>query len=136
MGVLTSPFKELHQLYECERISSFISIIFGELRAHCKTALDIEESRDQYIFGFQGKKHVALNQILLELKVFNFYYIKENPQTREDILQKIYFARIKKIILREKDIALLSNKYDEFDEKWENFTYIYDYRGPDIDIVP
>ena len=105
------------------------------LNAECNAALFTEESREQYLFGLQGKKYVALNQVLLELKVFNFYYVRENPNIRDDILQKIYLARIKKIILKEKYVALFNNKYDAFDEKWEKFTFIYDYRGPDVDTI-
>ena len=48
---------------------------------------------------------------------------------------KEYLARIKKIILKEKYVALFNNKYDAFDEKWEKFTFIYDYRGPDVDTI-
>ena len=78
----------LHQLYECERISNFISFIFGVLNTECDAALFIEGSREQYLFGLQGKKYVALNQVLLEMKVFNFYYVRENPHIRDDILNK------------------------------------------------
>ena len=31
--------------------------------------------------------------------------------------------------------ALTQNKYGEFDEKWRNFTYIYDFRGLFFDEV-
>ena len=125
----------LHQIYDCEKISNFISFIFEDLNTNCNTDLQIQESRDQYLFGIQGKKHVALNQILLELKIFNFYYVRENPRIRNDILKNIFFARIEKIILKEKFIAVTNKKYDDFDEKWKMFTPIYDYRGPDPDHV-
>jgi len=69
------------------------------------------------------------------VKVFNFYFLRQNPQITNEILQKIYFARIKKIMLKEKTIALTNKKYDEFDDKWKVFTPIYDYRGPDIDHI-
>ena len=78
--VLDNRNTTLHQLYECHRISNFLTFIFNVLNMHCKTTLSLEESRDDYIFGFQGTKYEALNQILLELKVFNFYYTRENPQ--------------------------------------------------------
>ena len=125
----------LHQLYECNIISNFIACIFSELNTHCNTALSLEGSRDEFVFGLQGSKFKALNQILLELKVFNFYYTRENSQTGNDILKNIFFARIKKIMLREKCIALGKNKFDDFDEKWGNFIHIYDYRGPDVDHI-
>ena len=89
---------------------------------------------EDYIFGLKGNNE-ALNQILLELKVFNFYNLQENPNTSNETFQKTFLSRIKKLILKEKDIAILGNKYDEFEYKWDKYLLIYDYRGPNVDFI-
>ena len=89
---------------------------------------------EDYIFGLKGNNE-ALNQILLELKVFNFYNLQENPNTSNETFQKTFLSRIKKLMLKEKDIAILGNKYDEFEYKWDKYLLIYDYRGPDVDFI-
>ena len=52
-----------------------------------------------------------------------------------DTLKKIFLGRLRKIIAKEKICALSLNKYEEFEGKWGNFTSIYDFRGPLIDII-
>ena len=124
----------LHSVYECEKVASFINLIFEFLNANCKASLSIENSRDDYIFGLKGGNE-ALNQILLQLKIFNFYYIHEHPQTNNAVLQKSFFSKVRRVIFGEKVISMVKNKFEEFDDKWSNFLSIYDYRGPDYDFI-
>ena len=41
---------------------------------------------------------------------------------------------IKRLIVKEKILMGIRNEYEKFNEKWGNFTSIYDFRGPDIQI--
>ena len=40
-----------------------------------------------------------------------------------------------KIIVKEKQIMMASNKFEDFCSKWQDFTAIYDYLGPDYQII-
>ena len=47
-----------------------------------------------------------------------------------------HFASIQRsLIIKEKIIALYTDKYDKFDDKWKVFIDIYDYRGPDMPLI-
>ena len=61
----------LHRTWECHLVKNFIECIFIFLNEECDTRLSIEESRNDYLFGLEAEKYEALNQILLELKIFN-----------------------------------------------------------------
>ena len=79
-----------------------------------------------YLFGIKGEKHLALNQILLELQKSIFYNANEFATLCEHFICQTRF-----LIIKEKQIALKNNKLDNFFTKWEHFIMIYDFRGPD-----
>ena len=125
----------IHKIWSCRRTLDFITVIFEFLNLECKTDLTINDPRNAYLFGFEPHSNEALNQILLELKIFNFYTLPKDARLNNDILKSIFFIRIRKIILQEKFISICKNKYDNFDLKWDHFTAIYDWRGPDYEHI-
>ena len=43
--------------------------------------------------------------------------------------------KIKRIMIKEKTIMIENGQFDEYDVKWKKFKIIYNYLGPDIQIV-
>ena len=86
-----------------------------------------------YLFGIQGEKYLGINHFLLELKKTIFY--SSTADLDSSTFCEQFYNKIKTIIIKEKTIALNNEKFDRFCLKWENFTTIYDFRGPDIEIV-
>ena len=87
----------------------------------------------EFLFGKVGESYLALNHALLELKKFLFYSTKETISL--PYFSELYFSRIKSLIIKEKKIAIKNDKYDNFSNKWKEFTCIYDFMGPDIQLV-
>ena len=95
----------------------------------------MEESRNDYLFGLQGDKFYALNQILLELKIFNFYNLPKDVNLGINVKKVKFLCRIRKLMAKEKYISVLNCVYENFVSKWEKFVKIYDFRGPDFDQI-
>jgi hypothetical protein len=74
-----------------------------------------------------------LHYVLLELKKHLFYNWSEN--TGIDALCEHFEGILRSLIIKEKIIALYTDKYEKFIEKWKAFTDIYDYRGPDMPFI-
>ena len=91
--------------------------------------------RDEFLFGFESECNQALNLVLLELKILNFYSLPKDANLGLNSLKKLFLNRIRKIMLQEKNMSHIKNKYDEFEFKWEKYTAVYDWRGPDLDHV-
>ena len=85
----------------------------------------------EYIFGFRS--NLALNHIFIEFKKEGFYNFDENIGV-EAFCERI-IHKIRKIIIKEKSCIKSNKMYDQFTKKWDNFIYIYDFRGPDLNIV-
>ena len=117
----------VHRLYECEFVVQIVSSFLNFLYSECDQPRDIKMV--DYLFGLGGIKNMATNQILLELKKMIFY------SSPEEISNGAFCDRFKNniIILIIKEKCLLSNsgEFESFYTKWENFTSIYDFRGPD-----
>ena len=88
---------------------------------------------NNYLFGFGGSGNIALNHVLLELKKHLFYNWGENIGV--DAFCEHFTSILRSLIIKEKIIALYSDKYEKFDEKWKVFRDIYDYRGPDMPLI-
>ena len=86
-----------------------------------------------YIFGIQGGKYLALNHIELEFKKTIFYSTTEEISSQTFCEQ--FWNKIRSIIKKEKRIFSENNKYETFCERWDDFTQIYDFRGPDVQLV-
>ena len=87
----------------------------------------------EYIFGFQGHEFLGLNHILLELKKETFYNYRENVGV--DNFLESFKQKIKHLIIKEKQIAVSGNNFESFVKKWENYREIYDFFGPDCQII-
>ena len=85
---------------------------------------------ESYLFGFVGSKRDGLNHILLELKKYTFYNLRENMGV--SAFCEHFQATLRSLMIKEKINALSYNKMGTFNEKWKNYTSIYDYRGPDM----
>ena len=120
-----------HALYDCEKVVPIISNIFSFLVNNCEKFRGI--SMIDYLFGVQGRENDGLNHILLELKKFIFY--DWNPEYSIESLCELFIIRIIKLIIKEKNIYLKNNNTDLFFMKWNDFKFIYDFRGPDKLII-
>ena len=81
------------------------------------------------MFGIPGFKGLGLNHILLELKKAIFYS-KLNDLVSPTFISK-FLNQVRLMIIKEKAIFMKNDNYTFFEEKWKNFTAIYDFRGPD-----
>ena len=86
-----------------------------------------------YLFGYGGLENAALNHVLLQLKKHLFYNGSDN--TGIDAFCEHFASILRSLIIKEKTIALYTDKYDKFNDKWKVFTDIYDYRGPDMPLI-
>ena len=125
-----NPDTVLHSVWQCQSLVPYVSGILEYLRTQCNIQLEI--TAKVYIFGAQNKNR-GLNCLLLELKKELFYNKSLNVGVatfREQFLKKI-----RNIIIKEKNIYINKGKYTDFFDKWSNFTSIYDFQGPDLQIV-
>ena len=76
---------------------------------------------------------MGLNHFLLEFKKTIFYPTTADLNSPTFCGQ--FYNRIKTIIIKEKQLSLKNGKFSQFCVKWENFSAIYDFRGPDIQMV-
>ena len=121
----------LHSTWLCNRIVPYIVHVFEFLETKCKIGVDIKMM--EYIFGFQGRKFLGLNHILLELKKEIFYNWRENVGVATFF--NCFKQKIMHLIVKEKQIAIASNKFEAFAQKWLNYVEIYDFLGPDCQII-
>ena len=118
----------VHRLFDCEQIVQNISCIFSLLKNECNQFYNI--SMIDYLFGIQGGNNLALNHILLELKKFIFYATNEDLNSPTFCEQFLF--KLRSLIIKEKRVSFENNKFENFCSKWEKFTSIYDFRGPDV----
>ena len=88
---------------------------------------------ESYLFGFVGSRRDGLNHILLELKKYIFYNLRENMVV--SAFCEHFQTTLRALMIKEKTNALSSNKMGTFNEKWKNYTSIYDFRGPDMHFI-
>ena len=117
-----------HRLYECEKVVPIIQIVIDFLERECQIGENI--NMINYLFGFNGESNLALNHIILELKKMIFYNLLEfnNPEA----FCEHFFSKIRALIIREKYVAEKNDQLETFYKKWNKFTAIYDFRGPDL----
>ena len=84
----------------------------------------------EYLFGKYGVEHLALNHILIELKKMIFY--SDKTMINSPNFKDLFMERIRMLIIKEKGIFLRKRSFEAFHEKWKNFVFIYDFRGPDV----
>ena len=117
----------VHRLYDCEVVSRVVCQILDTLHVKCLQPKDI--SLVEYLFGKVGNDYLALNHVILELKKCIFY---------SDLIQlscpgfiEMFMGKIRTLIIKEKIMYQRKNSYLKFEEKWTDYIYIYDFRGPD-----
>ena len=118
----------VHRLYECEVIVEIITSVLTFMNTQCNQPKNI--TMVEYLFGLGGDRNIAIDHILLELKKTIFYSTLEdltNPSFCEHFQNKIRL-----LIIKEKLVMSENDKLEFFFSKWENFTTIYDFRGPDV----
>ena len=121
---LLSADTVLHSTWQCGRLSPFITACLEFLQSECNVVANI--TVEKYLFGFGSSEYCALNHILLELKKHVFYNWSEDIGVEAFCEQ--FVKTLKSIIIKEKTIAVYSDTYSSFDEKWKHFISIYDYR--------
>ena len=107
----------LHRTWECREVLNFVECMFTFLNEECDTSLSLEESRNDYLFGLEGEKFCALNQILLELKIFNFYNLPKDVNQGINVRKIKFLCRIRKLMAKEKYINVLNCVYENFVSK-------------------
>ena len=93
--------------------------IMNFLKNDCNVIEDI--SFVPYLFGFGNNE--GLNHVLLELENVSVGTFCERFQ-----------VKVRKLMIKEKQIMLLNNKFEEYLNKWKTFMPIYDFLGPDCQI--
>ena len=121
----------LHSTWSCPSVRPYIVYVLDYLRDECRVGVDI--SMKNYIFGFQSNEKLGLNQVLLQLKKEIFYNWEENVSIVAFLNN--FKTKIKSLMIKEKQIALSSGKLEIFEDKWQSFCDIYDFRGPDCPIT-
>ena len=118
-----------HCLWSCNMVIPYLEKVENYLRTECNLTGDI--SMIPYLFGFLNNK--GLNHILIELKKELFYYWDVNVEV--DTFCERFLAKIRKLMVKEKHIMLANNEFDKYLEKWNQFREIYDFLGPDCQII-
>ena len=119
-----------HNIWQCRCITLYLSTCFNFLRYECNL-VDII-TVENYIFGFMDLKREGINHILLELKKHVFYNWKAELGVIAFCEQ--FQSKLRSLIIKEKIIAQSYDRILAFNEKWEKYTAIYDFRGPDMQI--
>ena len=117
----------VHRLYDCEVVSRVVRHILNTLHVTCLQPGDI--SLVEYLFGKIGKDHLALNHIILELKKTIFY--SNRTQLSCPGFVELFLCKIRALMIKEKIMFQKRGGYSTFEEKWKDYVFIYDFRGPD-----
>ena len=118
-----------HSLWSCQLVVPYVDKFIDFLKQTCNVQENV--GIVEYIFGF--KSNLTLNHIFLEFKKEIFYNFDENIGVGAFCEQIIH--KLRKIMIKEKNCIKSDKMHDQFTKKWENFTSIYDFRGPDLNIV-
>ena len=119
----------LHCLWQCQLVVPFVVKILAFLKDQCKIKENIDSLH--YIFGF--KNNPALNHILLELKK-EVFYNWDSEVTLDNFFGR-FVAKIRKIMIIEKGCIKGDRTFDQYCKKWDAFLEVYDFRGPDPNVV-
>ena len=119
----------LHCLWQCQLVVPYVIRILEYLKQKCNVQENIDSL--EYIFGFE--KNLALNHILLELKKELFYNWDAN--VTPNIFLERFVVKIRKVMIIEKQAVNSDKMLENYETKWANFTHIYDFRGPDLNIL-
>ena len=51
------------------------------------------------------------------------------------MILKRFIHILARLMVKEKLLAIRNNKYDLFEEKWDYFSAVYDFRGPNFEMI-
>ena len=125
---LAVPDTVTHRMWSCPLLVPYVEEIINFLKNDCNVTEDI--SFVQYLFGFGNNE--GLNHILLELKKELFYNWDANVGV--GTFCERFQVKVRKLMIKEKQIILSNNKFEKYLNKWEQFMPIYDFLGPDCQI--
>ena len=103
----------------------YVAKIIDFLKEKC----NLQENIDGVQFICGVKNNTALNHILIEIKK-ELFYNWDNEVGLEIFLDR-FVAKIRKKMILEKNCIKSNLLFDQYSKKWNNFIYIYDFRGPD-----
>ena len=118
-----------HSLWSCQLVVPYVDKFIDFLKETCKVKDQI--GIVQYIFGV--KNNLGLNHIFIEFKKEVFYNFDKNIGVEAFCERMI--NKIRKIMIKEKNCIKSIGMYDKYTQKWDSFIPIYDFRGPDLNIV-
>ena len=113
----------------CANSSIYVAKISQFLKRDCKVNEII--TMKPYLFGL--KNAIGLNHILLELKKEIFY--NWNANISVVTFCEHFMVKIKKIMVKEKEVMISNDHFGDYFGKWKQFTAIYDFLGPDQQII-
>ena len=58
-----------------------------------------------------------------------------DPTIQINLFFDIFISKIRKLMIMEKHISTKSKSLDQYSAKWENYKNIYDFNGPDVQII-
>ena len=119
----------LHRLWLCPLIVPHVAKIIQFLKIDCKVKENI--LLEPYIFGF--KVNMGLNHILLELKKEIFY--NWNGNVGVVTFCERFITKMRNIMVKEKQIMISKDLFEDYFDEWKEFMEIYDFLGPDCQIV-
>ena len=119
----------LHCLWQCQLVVPYVIRVLEYLKQKCNVQENIDSL--EYIFGFEN--NLALNHILLELKKELFY--NWDGDAAPNLFLERFIAKIRKVMIIEKQAINSAKTFEYYAEKWAKFTNIYDFRGPDLNIL-
>ena len=119
----------LHSLWSCTLKVPYVVKVLQFLRRDCNITENI--TLQSYIFGFKDK--IGLNHILLELKKEIFYNWREG--VGEVTFCEQFITKMRRIMIKEKQIMIEKDSFELYVEKWNEFMAIYDFLGPDQQII-
>ena len=119
----------LHAIMNCQSLVPYISQIFEFLQVECDVRKQF--TTKGYILGFAGDE--GLNFILLQLKKYFFYNKDLDLNIRT--FREHFLSNIRKLMIKEKSTMIANEKCGDFVGKWRQFSAIYDFWGPDLQIV-
>ena len=126
----SEPDTVLHSLWSCPTVVPYVEGVLNYLRTNCQGGDILAITMKTYFFG---TKSLSVNLVLLELKKQIFY--NKDLRMSVDAFCELFFARIRKLMIKEKYIMMCNNKFNFYDEKWRVFLNIYNYYGPDHQII-
>ena len=123
------PDTIIHCIWSCPIVHYFVNEILMYLSTECA----INSSNLPLKSDIFGCPNQGTNHILLELKKEMFY--NKDLDMNQSTFCEYFLKKIGKIMVKEKNIMLEMDKFEFYDNKWTSFKNIYNYLGPDYQIV-